>query len=143
MHFGQAAVVALPFGSVSTTARPHRTQPHGSRLQRVEGSGLRFRREPRVNHAEYFFSQTNRRCPLAWRTGRGAYNGPAVSIEERARPLQPKMFDCGNTSNCESKEVTLPPLGQDTIALTVLAHPQTQSAIARIEIRTLPDLVSC
>jgi hypothetical protein len=53
--------------------------------------------------------------------------GSAVSVQESPRPTQPLTIDCGtasgSTSKCENKEVTFPPLGNDTIVLTVLAHP--------------------
>jgi len=49
--------------------------------------------------------------------------GDKPFVMESPRPEQPKTIDCGTTSNCENKEVTFPPLGHDTIVLTVLAHP--------------------
>lgn len=44
-------------------------------------------------------------------------------VMESPRPPQPQMYDCGTKSKCENKEVVLPPLGADTIVLTVLSHP--------------------
>jgi hypothetical protein len=49
--------------------------------------------------------------------------GDKAIVMESPRPEQPKTIDCGTTSNCENKEVVFPPLGRDTIVITVLAHP--------------------
>jgi hypothetical protein len=49
--------------------------------------------------------------------------GDKPFVMQSPRPQQPKMYDCGTTSKCENREVVLPPLGADTIVLTVLSHP--------------------
>ena len=49
--------------------------------------------------------------------------GDGVFVAESPRPPQPKMYDCGTTTDCEGEEVALPALDNDTIVVTVLSHP--------------------